>query len=330
MENVIVLGSRERYQIYMPDFVAGLPIRVSYFPTTTPWQEIAAAVPDAVAMAADAITPVPGEFIRALPNLKMIHSDGVGFNAIDVKAAAEQGVYVCNCKGCNADAVAESTVMLMLMVTRFAVPGYRAVVEGRQMAYKQHIMSADVPEFADHAIGLVGLGDIATATAKRLAPFGNKLYYYAPHRRSPEVEAALNVTYLPLEEMAAACDILSLHCAVTPETTEMVNDALLARMKPGSYLINTSRGQLVDNDAVRRALISGHLAGAGFDTLYPEPTPGDHPLVALPQEVRDRVAYAPHLGGNTGPAFRRAYLCIWENIRRVVEQQRPTNVVNGL
>ena len=110
----------------------------------------------------------------------------------------------------------------------------------------------------------------------------------------------------------------------------MVNEALLAKMKPGSYLINTSRGQLVDNEAVRAALISGHLAGAGFDTLYPEPTPGDHPLVALPPEVRDRVAYAPHLGGNTGPAFRRAYLCIWENLRRVLDGQRPVNIVNGL
>lgn len=330
MEHVIVIGSRQRYEVYMPDFVPSLPIKISYFPVDTPWEEIARAAPDAIVLAADAITPVPAELIRALPRLKMIHSDGVGFNAIDVAAARELGVFVCNCKGCNADAVAESAVMLMLMVTRFAVPGYRAVIEGRQMAYKEYIMSSAVPEFADHAIGLVGLGDIAVATAKRLAPFGNKLYYYAPHRRAPEVEASLHVTYLPLEEMAAACDILSLHCAVTPETTGMMDEALLAKMKPGSYLINTSRGQLVDNEAVRAALISGHLAGAGFDTLYPEPTPGDHPLVALPPDVRDRVAYAPHLGGNTGPAFRRAYLCIWENVRRVAEGQRPVNIVNGL
>jgi len=330
MENIIVLGNRQRYELYMPDFVASLPINISYFPVNTPRDEIARAVPDATALLADAIAPVPADFIRALPKLKMIHSDGVGFNAIDVAAAREQGVFVCNCKGCNADAVAESAVMLMLMVTRFAVPGYRAVIEGRQMAYKEYIMSSAVPEFADHSIGLVGLGDIAMATAKRLAPFGNKLYYYAPHRRSPEAEEALRVTYLPLEEMAATCDILSLHCAVTPETTGMVGEALLAKMKPGSYLINTSRGQLVDNEAVRAALISGHLAGAGFDTLYPEPTPGDHPLVALPREVRDRVAYAPHLGGNTGPAFRRAYLCIWDNVRRIVEGQLPVNIVNGL
>ena len=191
-------------------------------------------------------------------------------------------------------------------------------------------MTSDAPELGLSSVGFVGFGDIAQATARRLAPFGCRLYYYSLHRRPPEVEADFGVTYLPLEELVGICDILSLHCAVTPETTGMVNEALLAKMKPGSYLINTSRGQLVDNEAVRAALISGHLAGAGFDTLYPEPTPGDHPLVALPQEVRDRVAYAPHLGGNTGPAFRRAYLCIWENLRRILEGDLPVNIVNGL
>ena len=147
--------------------------------------------------------------------VRFIGTATIGHDHIDKEYCRQKGIVWTNAPGCNADAVAESAVMLMLMVTRYAVPGYRAVIEGRQMAYKEHIMSSAVPEFADHAIGLVGLGDIATATAKRLAPFGNKLYYYAPHRRSPQVEAALNVTYLPLEEMAAACDILSLHCAVT-------------------------------------------------------------------------------------------------------------------
>lgn len=328
--DIIILGDRSRFEKYMLDFVLSLPVTIHYFPVDTPREDIVRAVPDAVAILSDAIATISADFIRALPKLKLIHPDGVGYNAVDVDAAREAGVYVCNCKGCNADAVAETAVMLMLAVTRYAVPGYRAMVEGRQYEYKESIMRSAVPEFADHSIGLVGLGDIAMATARRLAPFGNKLYYYAPHRRTPEAEAALGVTYLPLEELASTVDILSLHCAVTPETTGMVDDALLAKMKPGSYLINTSRGQLIDNEAVRAALVSGHLAGAGFDTLWPEPTPCHHPLVALPRVIRDRVVYSPHLGGNTGPAFRRAYLCVWENLRRVLEGQHPINIVNGL
>lgn len=328
--NITVLGDRARYETYMPDFVRVLPVSITWLSAGTPTEAVLTQAPDTEIILADAITPVTADLIQGLPRLRLIHSDGVGYNGMDGDAAREHGVFLCNCRGCNAEAVAESAVMLMLMVTRLAIPGYRAVVEGRQAEYKQAVMRAAVPEFADHSIGLVGLGDIAKATARRLAPFGNKLYYYAPHRRSPEEEAELGVTYLPLEKLAAACDILSLHCPVTPETAGMADERLLARMKPGSYLVNTSRGQLIDNDAVRNALLSGRLAGAAFDTLWPEPTPADHPLVSLPPEIRDRVVYAPHLGGNTGPAFRRAYTVMWENVRRVLEGGDPINIVNGL
>ena len=327
---IVVLGNQKRYETYMPPFVRDLPVELAWSSPAAPVSQILAQAPDAQVILADAIAPVGAELIAGLPQLRLIHSDGVGYNAIDLAAARARGVWVCNCKGCNADAVAEVAVMLMLMVTRRAVMGCRAVAEGRQMDYKEAVMAAAVPEFADHSVGLVGLGDIARATARRLAPFGNRLYYYAPHRRTPEEERELNVTYLPLEELAETCDILSLHCAVTPETEGMVDEALLARMRPGSFLVNTSRGQLVDTMAVRAALLSGHLAGAGVDTLWPEPTPADHPLVDLPLEVRDHVVCLPHIAGNTGPAFRRAYAAVWGNVRRVLEGQRPENVVNGL
>lgn len=327
---IVILGNPKRYEAYMPPFVRDLPVELVCLHPATPAQQVVAQAPDAQALLIDAIVPVGAELMEGLPQLRLIHSDGVGYNGIDLSAARQRGVYVCNCKGCNADAVAEVAVMLMLMVTRRAVMGYRAVIEGRQMDYKEAVMAAAVPEFADHSVGLVGLGDIARATARRLAPFGNRLYYYAPHRRTPEEERALRVTYLPLEELFAACDILSLHCAVTPDTEGMVDEALLAKMHPGSFLVNTSRGQLVDNMAVRAALLSGHLAGAGFDTLWPEPTPADHPLVDLPLEVRERVVYLPHIAGNTGPAFRQAYATVWDNVRRVLEGRRPENIVNGL
>lgn len=316
--NILILGDRARFDRYMPAYVHDLPLTISDAPAFSPAETLLPLAPDTEVILADASAPISAALINGLPRLKLIHTDGVGFNGVDVDAARTRGITVCHCKGCNADAVGETAVMLMLMVTRLAVPGYRAVVEGRQMAYKEHIMRSAVPEFADHSVGLVGLGDIGKATLRRLAPFGNKVYYHSLHRRSPEEEQALGVTCLPLEELAETCDILSLHCAVTPETTGMVDDALLSRMKPGSYLVNTSRGQLVDNEAVRAALLSGRLGGAAFDTLWPEPTPAHHPLVALPPEVRDRVVYLPHLAGNTGPAFRRAYDTIWDNVRRLL------------
>ena len=138
------------------------------------------------------------------------------------------------------------------------------------------------------------------------------------------------MTYLPLEELAETCDIVSLHCAVTDETWHMADDAFLARMKPTAILINTARGDLVDNAALRRALTEGRIAGAGLDTLAPEPVPADHPLVDLPPEVREKVVLAPHLGGITEASFRRAHAHMWRNAERIAAGERPDNIVNGL
>ena len=250
-------------------------------------------------------------------------------NAV-VQAARERGIYVCNNKGCNAESVAEHTIMLMLMALRFGIPGHNAVIQGQQIQMKQKAIAAHAPGLFQCAVGLVGFGDTAQATARRLASFGCKLYYYTRHRRPPQVEEDFGVTYLPLEELTAQCDIISLHCAVTDETREMVDGAFLARMKPNSILVNCGRGDLVDNQALRKALIDGTIRGAALDTIFPEPTPGDHPLVDLPPEVRDRVVYSSHLGGSSGGAFAKAHLTMWTNARHILNGERPTNVVNGL
>ena len=161
-------------------------------------------------------------------------------------------------------------------------------------------------------------------------PFGCELFYDSAHRKDPETEKAFSVTYLPLGELLAACDIISLHAAVTPQTCGMVNAAFLSQMKNGSYLINTARGELVDHLAVKEALFSGKLAGAGFDTLSPEPVPADHPLVRLPPEVEDRVVFSPHLGGITASSFCRAHRHMWSNVVRVFNGFQPDSIVNAL
>ena len=191
-------------------------------------------------------------------------------------------------------------------------------------------MVSSAPELGEQTVGIIGLGDIGTAAAKLLRPFGCKLYYYTAHRRPPEAEAELGVEYLPLEELAGRCDILSLHCAVNEQTTHMVNEEFLSHVKPGAILVNTARGQLVDNLAVRRALINGRLGGAAIDTFDPEPTPADHPLVDLPPEAAARAVFSPHLGGITGGVFRRAHRNMWSSVKLLLEGRRPGFVVNGL
>ena len=327
---VLIWGSEARYRADLPHAVQSLPLELVFCPREQPLESMLPRHADTVFLFVDAIAPVDSALMDRMPGLRLIHSEGVAYNAIDLEAARRRSIFVCNNKGCNAAPTAEMAVMLMLMSLRFGIPGDRAVREGRQIQFKEGIMASGGPELGERTVGLVGFGDIAQAVARRLRPFGCSLFYYAPHRRPPEVEAGFGVSYLPLEELFASCDLLSLHCAVTPETRGMVNAALLERVRPGTILINTARGDLLDNQAVRQALIEGRLGGAGFDVLSPEPTHGDHPLVDLPPEVRDRVVYAPHLGGITSASFRRSHAWMWASVQAMLEGGRPGNIVNGL
>ena len=325
---IVILGAEARYRRYLPDLPFARAQEPVYLDKDSTEEQILAAAPDAEALFVDAITPVSGALMERMPRLRLIHSEGVAFDRIDLAAARARGIDVCNNKGCNAAAVAEQTVLLMLMLLRHALEGDRMVRQGRQMEMKERSMVEGITELGACRVGLVGFGDIAKAAAARLAAFGCEICYYTPHRRAPEEEARWGVTYLPLEELAERCDIVSLHCAVTDQTRNMVDEAFLARMKPTAYLINTGRGDLVDNLALRRALEEGRVAGAGLDTLAPEPVPADHPLVDLPPELRDRVVLSPHLGGITEGAFRRSHLHMWRNAERVAAGEKPDNIVN--
>ena len=327
---ILILGAQERYEKYLPQLPFIRQQELVFWDKDTPQAQLLAHDADADILFVDAITPVTASLMAGMPKLKLVHSEGVAYDKIDLAAARERGVYVCNNKGCNAGAVAEQAIMLMLMLLRRAVSGDRAVREGRQMEVKELCMKGGIRELSDCRVGLVGFGDIAKATAERLAAFGCEVYYYTKHRRDREEEERYGVTYTSLEELAASCDIVSLHCAVTEETRGMVDEAFLARMKSTAYLVNTARGELVDNLALRQALMDGKLAGAGLDTLAPEPVTADNPLVTLPAPACDRVVLAPHLGGITEASFRRSHLHMWRNAERVADGHRPDNIVNGL
>ncbi len=326
---LLIEGSPERYRRYLPDFIQLEQLAPIFCPLGSTDAERLTLCPDTEIFLADAVSTVSGDLIRRMPKLKLIHSEGVAFNGIDTSAARERGVFVCNNQGCNAGAVAEQAIWLMLSLLRRGIPGDQAVRQGRQIQMKEQAMVEGVKELGECRVGLIGFGHIAQETAKRLSAFGSTVCYFSPHRK-PELAHTLHAAYLPLGELLACCDIVSLHAAVTPETNCMVNEAFLSAMKEGAYLINTARGELVDNFAVQAALLSGRLAGAGFDTLAPEPVPADHPLVTLPDQARDRVVFSPHLGGITTNSFRRAHRHMWENVVRVMNGERPDCIVNGL
>ncbi|MDN4494828.1 2-hydroxyacid dehydrogenase [Ureibacillus aquaedulcis] len=327
---VLVIGNEERYKKYIPNKDILEEAEIVYFPIGTNDEEIIDMGHDAEILLVDAIAPVSQNLIKSLPNLRLIHSEGVGYNAIDIQTAKELGIYVCNNKGVNAGAVAEQTILLMLGLLRKVVPGDRNVREGNQIQTKEKAMIEGITELADCKVGLIGFGDIAKATATRLHPFECTLYYYSRTRLTKEVEDQYHITYLELEELAQTCDIISIHVPVTDETTEMINSNFLKKMKKTAFLVNTARGEIVDNIALREAIIDGEIYGAGFDTVYPEPTTRDNPIVDLPLEVADKVIFSPHIGGITSSTFYRAHSNIWSNVEAVMNDQRPNYVVNGV
>lgn len=291
------------------------------------WLEAAG---DAEAMFVLPVTWIRESLIDRMPNLKMIHSEGVGFDRIDLEAARRRGIYVCNNAGCNAGPVAEQAVMLMTMLLHRTLWGDRMVRTGRQGEAVREL-EGDVPsDLSDSTVGLVGFGAIAQETAKRLRSSGSRVYYYARHRKAPEVEAQFGVEYLPLEELAARCDIVSLHLPATAESRHMVDREFLARMKPGAFLVNTARGAIIDDEALCEAIRSGHLAGAAVDCYDPEPVPADHPLVRLAAECPDQLVLCPHQAGITTSSFRNVYRMLFEDLGKLMAGERPNNIVNGL
>lgn len=277
---------------------------------------------------ADAIKEVSGHLIENLSNLKLIHSEGVGFNSIDIEAAKRNQIYVCNNPGVNSGAVAEQAIMLMLGLQRKLVWGDHMVRTGKQIEAKENQILQGIRELGDCHAGLIGFGAIAKETAKRLISFRTKVSYYSRRRASPEIEKEYQVEYLPLEELICKSDIISLHLPVTPETKELVNKDFLKKMKQTALLINTARGEIVDQEALKEALIQGKIAGAGLDTLTPEPVTIENPLLMLPHGAKDRVIFSPHIGGTTEGAFRKMHQGVWDNVTRVINGQKPINIVN--
>ncbi len=342
----ILIGNRERFEKFCPDteFVNAVEkIYLTMEEVKQALSELSGENPlmnvaqrqlmearDAQFLAADAIAKVPESLIARLPDLKIIHSEGVAYNGIACEAAAKRGIYVCNNRGVNADAVAEQAILLMLGLLRGVTAGDRAVRAGEQIRRKESMMVSGITELGECRVGLIGFGDIAKAVAKRLEPFGCEVFYNATHRKTAEDEAKYHVNWMERQEMISACDIISIHVPVTPDTTGMVNETFLRAMRPNALLINTARGEMVDNEALGRALTEGWIAGAGLDTVAPEPVRADHPLLQLSAEAEGRLLFSPHIGGVTTGVFRKGHRSIWTAFERVSRGERPANIVNGL
>lgn len=326
----LILAPKSRYDIFGPETPSSKSAELIFCDREGTEAQWLSAGWDADALFVTPVTVISESLISKMPNLKLIHSEGVGFDRIDLKAAKARGIYVCNNAGCNAAAVSELSVTLMSMLLHRVLWGDRMVRQGRQ-GEAVRLVEQDIPsDLSISAVGLVGFGAIGQAVAERLRPYGSEVFYFAPHRRDMETEARLNVRYLPLEELAARSDIISLHLPANSGSRHLVDREFLSRVKPSAFLVNTARGAVIDDEALCAALRENRLAGAAVDCYEPEPAGADHPLVRLAAEYPDKLILCPHFGGVSKSAFRAAHRMLFEDLESVMAGKRPQRVVNGL
>lgn len=238
------------------------------------------------------------ERLKKAKKLKMSLTAGIGSDHVALQAAMDKGITVAEVTFCNSLSVAEHAVMQILALVRNYIPSYQWIVDKGWNIADCVERSYDV-EGMD--VGVYGAGRIGLAVLRRMKPFDVKLHYFDQHRLSPEIEKELNVMYHPsVESLFAACDVVSIHTALHPKTEHIVNEALLNKMRRGSYIVNTARGKICDRDAIVRALESGQLAGYAGDVWFPQPPPKDHPWRTMPHH-----GMTPHTSGTSLSAQAR-------------------------
>lgn len=277
-----------------------------------------------------AIQNVNATVLENISNIKLIQSAGAGYDGIDVKAANRLGIQVANVPGQNAHTVAEYTIGLIIALQRSLIIADRGTKGGYYTKVRQQLFQKGLTEIAGSSVGLIGMGSISVEAAKILVCLGASVSYY-DHTRKPEaMEAKLGIHYKPLERLLSDSDVVSLHIPLTEETRGIIGHRELRLMKPNCLLINTARGEVVDQPALAEALEAGWIAGAAIDVMAPEPPAATHPLLQLSPLAQDRLLITPHIAGVTVSSFRMMLGKALENIQRVFAGKRPENIVNGL
>jgi len=270
---------------------------------------------DALLVQYAAITPA---MIHALPRLRVIGRYGVGFDTIDVDAASARGIYVCNCPDYCTEEVADHTLALLMAVTRQVFPLREQFDRGRWSIED----AKAIRRLRGRVLGIVGVGRIGSAVARRVAPLGFRLLGHDPYVPDKRL-AALGLEPTPLADLLKQSDYVTLHTLLNAETRHLINAKRLALMKPGAVLINTSRGAVVDSNALVAALHSGRLSAAALDVLEQEPPPPDHPLRSM-----RNVILTPHVAFYSDASFPMLKRKVSEDVVRVLRGKPPENAVN--
>jgi D-3-phosphoglycerate dehydrogenase / 2-oxoglutarate reductase len=266
------------------------------------------------------LAPFSASIMDRLPKLKLIAVSRGGPVNIDMKAARERSIKVVNTPGRNASAVAEFTIGAIIAETRNITKGHDALRRGE---YRGDLYRADVTgrELSEMTVGLIGYGEVGRRVVKYLKAFGCRILVSDPYVQLSAEDLRDGVIQSSLETVLAEADVISLHPRVTPETTKMINETTLRKMKPDATLINTARGPLLDYDALYKVMSEGHLRGAMLETFAIEPVPADWPLLQLPN-----VTLTPHIAGASVRTVTYAAGLAAEEVRRYLAGEALVNL----
>ncbi len=290
---------------------------------------IAEACKDADYFLCGPVDVISRELIEKISHIKLIHSLGVGFDKIDLQAAKENNIYVCNNHAVNAAPVAELAVTLMINSARRIAQADSAIKNGGFHQQFQEYRVKGQRELGGQTVGLVGMGAIGKVAAKILNAYGSKLYYSDVIKLDDEFEKQYNIERVSFDEICEKCDIISFHVPVLDSTRGMVNKEAIAKMKQDVIIINVSRGEIVNNEDLKEALENERVY-AGLDVIAPEPPSDDHPLLNLNEVGNSRLTITPHIAGTTDDAFIRMQTWVYENMIRVEKGEKPIHIVNKM
>lgn len=262
---------------------------------------------------------IPAELIAAAPRLRGVVKYGVGVDAIAIEAATRHGVLVVNCPDYGSETVADHAFALLLALAR-RIPTLAAEMRRRSWLWPAPALLGT--DLAGKTLALLGIGRIGRAMARRALGFGMRVRACDPYLERAAL-AGLAVELCALDALLDGADFLSIHCVLTAETRGLIGAAELDRLAPGAYLVNVSRGAIVDQDALIAALRTGTLAGAGLDVYPEEPLTPGHPLLGL-----DNVVLTPHLAWYTREAFARVEAETRDNVRDLLLGRVPARVCN--
>ena len=266
------------------------------------------------------LEPITQAVVDAAPNLRVVSRHGVGFDMVDVDALTRRGIPLTITATANAVSVAEHTMSLLFALRKQTLVLDRLVRQNRWSERN----TAETRELAGTTLFLVGFGRIGKQLASRALAFGTRVTVLDPYASHTDIRDAGCEPIADLHEGLGQADAVSLHTPLTEETANVMNAEAFAAIKPGSVFVNTARGGLVDEDALFDALQSGHLAGAGLDTLRSEPPPPDHPLLSM-----ENVVFSPHAAGMSLEAQHRMAVETTENTLAGLDRTLvPSVVVN--